>query len=78
MRTKSAPNMSQTKDINWGGIPLLTENALHEKLVDEWASVSAFLKKHSTATQEFYSMQSSDLTLQAGVHPEFCQQVLPK
>ena len=45
--------MSQTKEINWDGIPLLTENALHEKLAEEkWGSVSAFLKKHSAASQE--------------------------
>jgi len=45
--------MSQTKEINWDGIPLLTEDALQEKLDDEkWSSVSAFLKKHSAATQD--------------------------
>ena len=53
---EECPTMSQTKDINWPGIPLLTENALHEKLAGDWASVSAFLKKHSAAAQELYSM----------------------
>ena len=58
--------MSQTKEINWDGIPLLTEDALQEKLDDEkWSSVSAFLKKHSAATQERYSILSTDFNLDA-------------
>ena len=64
MSIKCAQVMSQTKEINWEGIPLLTEDALHEKLAEEnWSSISDFLKKHSSAAQERYSILSSDFNL---------------
>ena len=48
----------QTKEINWDGIPLLTENALHQKLAEEgWDSISAFLKKHSAGSQVCYNVE---------------------
>ena len=64
MGIECAQVMSQTKEINWDGIPLLTENALHEKLAEEkWGSVSAFLKKHSAASQVRYSILLPDFGL---------------
>ena len=48
----------QTKEINWEGIPLLTEDALHQKLAEErWDSISAFLKKHSAGSQVCYNVE---------------------